>query len=191
MIERMNGKQQRALAVALLVLLVLALLAMTVTPVWSANASRQARLDQLQELLTRYESIAARDQSLVPQYTALRKTQMSSGNYLKSTTVAMAGAELQRRAKGIATAHQAQVVSTQILPASDEEGFTRIAIKVRLRGPLPSILNAFYAIETDSVFMFLDNVSMRDNAAGRRPVKTQIMPMDAEFDLIAYMPGAS
>lgn len=191
MITDLDAKQQRQLAIGILVLAVLILLSVTAGPVWYANSSRQAMLDEAHERLTRYEQIAARDKDLLPQYEALRQAQKSAGNQLRSDTSAVAGAELQRRVKDITTAHQAQIISTQILPAANEEGFVRIALRVRLRGVLPSILRSLYDIETNDVHMFLDNVSLRNNRTGTRQNKLWILPMEAEFDLIAYMPEES
>ena len=191
MIADLNAKQQRQLAIGLLVLAAIEFLGVTAGPVWYANASRQAALDQAQERLQRYEQIAARDTELLPQYEALRQVQKSAGNQLRSDTAAVAGAELQRRVKDITAVHQAQIVSTQILPVASEEGFVRIALRVRLRGVLPSILRSLYDIETNDVHMFLDNLSLRNNAAGLRQRQLLNRPMEAEFDLIAYMPEES
>jgi len=141
--------------------------------------------------LQRYEQIAARDRELLPQYEALRQAQKSAGNQLRSDTAAVAGAELQRRVKDITGRHSAQIISTQILPAAEEEGFVRIALRVRLRGALPDLLRSIYDIETNEVHMFLDNLSLRNNAAGLRQRQMLIRPMEAEFDLIAYMPEES
>ena len=99
--------------------------------------------------------------------------------------------ELQRLIKQITARHQAQIVSTQILPAAEEEGFVRIAIKVRVRGVLPSILKSVYDVETHDVHMFVDNLSIRNNAAASRSRQLAMLPMDADFDLIAYMPEES
>ena len=191
MIADLDAKQQRQLAIGLLVLAVIFFLGITAGPIWYANASRQAALDQAQERLQRYEQIAARDTELLPQYEALRQAQKSAGNQLRSDTAAVAGAELQRRVKDITAVHQAQIVSTQILPVANEEGFVRIALRVRLRGVLPSLLQSIYDIETNNVHMFLDNLSLRNNAAGLRQRQMVIRPMEAEFDLIAYMPEES
>jgi len=191
MIADLDAKQQRQLAIGLLVLAVIVFLGVTAGPVWYANASRQAVLDQAQERLQRYEQIAARDTELLPQYEALRQAQKSAGNQLRSDTAAVAGAELQRRVKDITAVHQAQIVSTQILPVASEEGFVRIALRVRLRGVLPSLLRSIYDIETNNVHMFLDNLSLRNNSASLRQRQQQIRPMEAEFDLIAYMPEES
>lgn len=191
MIDNLDATLQRRLAVGILAAVVVAVLGVTVLPIWSANAARQQTLDDLNERLNRYERIAARDQALLPRYEALRVAQMASGNYLKSGTVAVAGAELQRRITDIAGTNQALILSTQILPAENETGFVRITIQVRLRGPLPAILQSLYDIETDDVFMFLDNLSMYDRMAGRSTAQNGVRPMEAEFDLIAYMPDVS
>jgi general secretion pathway protein M len=191
MIADLDAKQQRQLAIGLLVLAMIVFLGVTAGPVWYANASRQAALDQAQERLQRYEKIAARDTELLPQYEALRQVQKSAGNQLRSDTAAVAGAELQRRVKDITAVHEAQIISTQILPVASEEGFVRIALRVRLRGVLPSLLRSIYDIETNNVHMFLDNLSLRNNATNLRQRQALIRPMEAEFDLIAYMPEES
>lgn len=191
MIANLDKRQQRQLALGILVAVAVALLSITALPIWAANASRQATLAQGIERLQRYEQIAARDKELLPQYEAMIRNQKSAGNHLRSDTPAVAGAELQRLVKSIASRNKAQIVSTQILPASEEQGFVRVALTVRLRGTLPAVLQSFHDIESNDVYMFLDNVSLRDNVVGRSQFKVQVRPIDAEFDLIAYMPEAS
>jgi general secretion pathway protein M len=188
---RLDKKRGRALAVAILIAIVAVILALTAGPVWMANASRQAALDQAHERLQRYRQIAARDAELLPQYETLAQNQKTSGKHLRSDTVAVAGAELQRRVSSITSANQAQVTSTQILPPSEEQGFVRITLRVRLRGTLPAILQSLYDIETHDVYMFVDNVGLADNLLGRNRAPEAIRPMDAQFDLVAYMPEES
>ena len=191
MIERLDRKQQRQLAVGLLGGLVIAVLMMTVGPVWFANASRQATLDDAHERLQRYQQISARDRELLPQYQALLRKQRSAGNHLRSETSAVAGAELQRLVKTITAGNQARILSTQLLPVSEEQGLLRVALKVRLSGNLPAILESLYDIETDDVYMFVDDLSLRDSMSGRPQHRGQLRPMDAEFELVAYMPESS
>ena len=189
MIDKLDRKRQRQLAIGILGGLVIAILMIPALPVWFANASRQAAMDQAHEHLQRYQQIAARDQELLPQYEALLRKQRSAGNHLRSETSAVAGAELQRLVKTITGRNQAQILSTQLLPVSEEQGFLRVALKVRLRGNIQSILQSLYDIETDDVYMFVDDLALRDNMVGR--TKAQVRPMDAEFELVAYMPEAS
>lgn len=189
MIEKLDRKRQKQLAVGLLAGLVVTFALLTAGPVWMANASRQASLDEAHERLQRYEQITARDRELLPQYQALLQKQRSAGKHLRSETSAVAGAELQRLVKAITAGNQAQILSTQLLPVTEEQGFLRVALKVRLRGNLQAILQSLYDIETGDVFMFVDDVALRDNMIGRS--KAQVRPMDAEFELVAYMPEAS
>jgi general secretion pathway protein M len=191
MIEKLGRKQQKQLAVGILAGLAIAVFAITAGPIWIANASRQATLDEAQERLQRYQHIRERDQALLPQYQALLQKQRSSGNHLRSETSAVAGAELQRIVKAVTASNRAQILSTQLLPVSDEQGFLRVALKVRLRGDLPAILQSLYDVETNDVYMFVDNLHLIDNMAGRGMPQGQLRPMDAEFELVAYMPEAS
>jgi general secretion pathway protein M len=189
MIEKLDNKQQRQLAIGLLMAATIAVLAITAGPVWVANASRQATLNDAHERLQRYQQISARDQELLPQYEAQLRTQRAAGNHLRSETSAVAGAELQRLVKDITGKSKAQILSTQLLPVSEEQGFLRVALKVRLRGELQAILQSLYDIETDDVHMFVDGLSLRDNMVGR--TNSTYRPMEAEFELVAYMPEAS
>ena len=125
MMDRLDEQRQRQVAIGILVLAVVLLLAATVLPVWVANASRQAEIDDASERLQRYQLIAARDSDLLPQYESMLRRQRASGKHLRSETVALAGAELQRRVTSISSENGARVMSTQILPTSSEEGFLR------------------------------------------------------------------
>ena len=189
MIDKLDRKQQRRLAIGILAGLVAAFLMLTAGRVWYANASRQATLDDANERLHRYQQISARDLELLPQYQAMLRKQRSAGNHLRSETSAVAGAELQRLVKTITGNNQAQILSTQLLPVSAEQGFLRVALKVTLRGDLEAILQSLYDIETNDVHMFIDDVQLRDNMIGRS--RPQIRAMDAAFELVAYMPEAS
>lgn len=191
MTEQTDKPRQRRRAVAILVAMIAAILALTAAPAWMANASRQAALDEAHERLQRYRQIASRDAELLPQYESLVQAQKSTGKHLRSDTVAVAGAEMQRRVTAITTANGAQVTSTQILPPGEEKGFVRITLRVRLRGTLPSILQTLYAVETDDVYMFVDEVGLTDNLIGRSRAQNTVRQMSAEFDLVAYMPEAS
>ena len=187
----LDKSRQRQLAIGILLVFVVASFSIIALPIWAANASRNATLAEGIERLQRYEQIAARDEELLPQYEAMIRRQKSAGNHLRSDTPAVAGAELQRLVKTITSGNKAQIMSTQILPVAEEQGFVRVALTVRLRGTLPAVLQSFHDIETNDVYMFLDNVSLRDNMVGRSQFKVQLRPIDAEFDLIAYMPETS
>jgi hypothetical protein len=190
-IKQLNNTQRQRLAIAMLLAVLGIIASFTVVPIWLANAAYEADIDQLNRRLQTYYRVTIRDSKLLPQFEQLKRSQLTDGHYLRSETAAVAGAELQRMAKEIAAGNQSQIISTQILPASRAQGFVQITLKVRLRGTLDGVLRSFYDMETNDVFLFLDNISMRDSTPARRPRQIAVRRMDADFDLVAYMPDIS
>ena len=192
MIEKLNPRQRRLLALAILVLALGAVFSLSVLPVLLANQHYRNSIDGLESRLKQLQRAAAIGDSLQPQYEQLKRWQTSDAQYLKSNSAALAAAELQRLVKRILVAKNAEVVSTQILTTRQEEGFDRVSLKVRIRGELQNIVQAFYAIETGEPFVFLDNVSVR--ASRGRRVRGQVatlQTLDIDMELIGYMPHSS
>jgi len=189
MTEYLAKLNQQYLAVGILVALIGGLVFTAVWPVWSANTSYQDRIDTVAAQLGRLRGNAVADEKLRPRLEQLRQSQLSDGHYLKSGTEAVAAAELQRMVKSIAGNNATALLSTQILPASAEEDFVRVALKVRIRGPLTGIVGSIHQIESYPTFLFLDNVSIRHSARRRTIMQGVSDQFDGEFDLIGYMPG--
>ena len=187
MFERLSEGQQRQLAVALLASLVIAVIGLTVLPVVLANLRYQSEVERLHAQLVRLQDIAEHDDDLRRQYGELRRAQSSRGYFLKGDSEAVASADLQRIIKSIAAAHGTQLLSTQILPAGNENELTRISLRVRVQGPLTGVVESLYALESNSVLLFLDNLSLR-TAESRRILKPgSDHRFEAQFDLVAYM----
>ena len=189
MIEQLSKERQRQLAVAILAAVVATILLVTVLPIWSANASQRTRIEDIQGQLRELGAELAADAKLRPRFEQLRKSQLSAGHYLKSSTDAVAAAELQRIVKQFTGGSGQMILSTQILPPSQEKDFVRVALKVRMRGALSAIVKSFFDIETNDTFLFIDNVSIRES--GRRTLNRNRSnkQFDVDFDLIGYMPG--
>jgi len=188
MIGQLTRHQERKLAVGILGVVVVLLLVLVIVPVWSANASYASQIDQLQTRLQTLRSGAAADAALRPRYEQLVRSHAAAGHHLKSDTEAVAAAELQRIVKTITGNNATQILTTQILPTADEQGFIRVALKVRMRGPLEGIVQSIYDIEASQTFLFLDKLSLRDGARRRIRGTAEVNQFDADLDLIAYMP---
>ena len=189
MIEKLNPRQRRLLALAILVLALGAVFSLSVLPVLLSNQHYRNSIDGLESRLQQLQRTAAIGDSLQPQYEQLKRWQTTGAQYLKSNSAALAAAELQRLVKRIVVAKNAEVVSTQILTTRQEEGFDRVSLKVRIRGELQNVVQAFYVIETGEPFVFLDNVSVR--ASRGRRVRGQVaalQTLDIDMELIGYMP---
>ena len=192
MIEKLNPRQRRLLALAILVLALGAVFSLSVLPVLLANQHYRDTIDGLESRLQQLQRAAAIGDSLQPQYEQLKRWQTSDAHYLKSNSAALAAAELQRLVKRVIVSKNAEVVSTQILTTRQEEGFDRVALKVRIRGELENIVQAFHVLETGEPFVFLDNVSVRASRGRRlRGQAPTLQTMDIDMELIAYMPHSS
>jgi general secretion pathway protein M len=191
-IEKLNPRQRRLLALAILVLALGAVFSLSVLPVLLANQHYRDTIDGLESRLQQLQRAAAIGDSLQPQYEQLKRWQTSDAHYLKSNSAALAAAELQRLVKRVIVSKNAEVVSTQILTTQQEEGFDRVSLKVRIRGELENIVQAFHVLETGEPFVFLDNVSVRASRGRRlRGQAPTLQTMDIDMELIAYMPHSS
>jgi general secretion pathway protein M len=187
-IEKLNPRQRRLLALGILVLALGAVFGVTVLPVLLANQHYQDTITAQKSRLQQLQRAATIGDALKPQYEQLKRWQTTDAQYLKSNSAALAAAELQRLVKRIVVAKNAEVVSTQILTTRQEEGFDSVALKVRIRGGLENIVQAFHVIETGDPFVFLDNVSVRAGRGRRvRGKVAALQTLDIDMELIGYM----
>ena len=192
MIEKLDRRQRRLLALAILLLALALVFSITVLPVLLANQHYRDTIAGLEGRLQQLQRAAAIGDTLQPQYEQLKRWKTSDAQYLKSNSAALAAAELQRLVKRIIVSKNAEVVSTQILTTRQEEGFDRVALKVRIRGELENIIQAFYVIETGEPFVFMDNVSVRASRGRRiRGQAPTLQTLDIDMELIGYMPHSS
>ncbi len=187
MVNSLSKTQQRLLAIAILIAVVVSLLTVTLVPIWSINSAYAERLGQQQQLLWRLERLAAQHDSLRARHQALKQSRTGNGQTLVSDSPAMAAAELQRIVKTTAGKNTIQLMSTQILPSVDEKDFTKIALRVRIHGPLDGLVEAIYDLEAKSLFLFLDNLTVYPTATRRLRTNAVTRQFEASFDLVAYM----
>lgn len=189
MIYDLPEARQKQVAVGLFVIVVIAVLSVTVWPVWRTNAGYDAEITRLQTRLARLQASSQADEALRPELERLIATHSRTGHHLKSDTEAVAAAELQRIVANLAAENAVQLLSTQILPASEEGDFIRISLRVRARGTLEGLSQTLYDVEANQTFLFLDSVSIKAGARRRLQRSTTDNQFETDFDLSAYMPG--
>jgi len=191
----LSGWRSRALALTILLLLLAGLVAAVVLPVWSANRHFDTRIEQMESRLAILRRSASIGAELKAEYDRLQRSQASDVHYLKSRSDALGAAELQRILKRVATPKGAEIISTQILPSKQEEGVTRVTLRVRMRGSLETLVGVFYALETGNPYLFLNNVALRGRPLARRRVVgmargvKKLPTLDIDFELSGYMRG--
>jgi general secretion pathway protein M len=196
MIDALTQKQRQLLALAILALVVVMIFTLTVAPLWALNRHYQDTIDGLDNRLHILQRAASAGTGLRSQHEQLKRSLASNRHYLKTTSEALAAASLQGIVKRIAASNSMEVLSTQILPAGEQEGFKRVTLKVRMRGVLENTVKAFHALETGQPYLFLDNVSIRGHARrtgnfrkGKINYSTANynQMLNVDFDLIGYM----
>ena len=187
MMESLTQKQRQLLALAILALVAVMIFTLLVAPLWAVNRHYLDTIDGLDKRLQILQRTASEGSGLRSQHEQLKRSLASNRHYLKSASEALAAANLQGIIKRVAGSKNMEVLSTQILPASEEAGFTRVALKVRMRGNMDSMVKVFHALETGQPYLFLDNVSISSH--GRRIGKINVGQnlLNVDFELIGYM----
>ncbi len=188
MIHTLNKTQRRWLALAILLLFLGGILSVTALPVWLASRSNQNIIADMENRLDHMRRAATISTSLRPQYEQLSRWHGSNTQYLKSNSIELAAAELQRLVKRIAVANNTKILSTQILATGRNEENTRVVLKVRMNGELESIVRLFHALETGEPYLFLDNVTIKASGGRRsqRKVSTR-RNLDVDLELAGYL----
>jgi general secretion pathway protein M len=193
MMDSLTQKQRQSLALAILALVVVMIFTLAVAPLWAINQHYLDTIDDLDNRLQILQRAASAGSSLRSQHDQLKQSMANNRHYLKSTSEALAAANLQGIIKRITGSTGMEVLSTQILPASEEAGFTRVALKVRMRGGLDNTVKVFHALEAGQPYLFLDNVSILSQARrnyGKVQIKSKTSYgylLNVDFDLIGYM----
>jgi general secretion pathway protein M len=192
MMDSLTQKQRQLLALAILAAVVVLIFTLTVAPLWAINRHYLDTIDGLENRLEILQRTASAGSDLRSQHEKLKRSLASNRHYLKSTSEALAAANLQGIVNQIAGSSGMEVLSTQILPSSEEAGFTRVAVKVRMRGGLDNMVKLFHALETSQPYLLLDNISIRGysrriNIAKAKSKVSYGQMLNVDFDLTGYM----
>jgi general secretion pathway protein M len=187
---------RRALALLILAAAAGLVVGAPVAGVWYWHRHYDSQITDLEDRLNRLRRVAANSEQLQRRYEELKQQVATDVYFLRGPSEALASAELQGIAKQEVAASGGNILSTQILPTRQESGFTRVAIKVRMRGSLAGVVTAFYRFESGRPYLFLDAVSIRNWAGGRvripgQPLAAGQAPqeLDLDFELAGYVRG--
>jgi len=182
----------RLLALLLLLLAVAAVAGATLVPVWLLARGYDAEISLAERRLAAQRRLAAVGAGLEPEVEGLKRRGENDRRYLRSTSEALAGAELQGIVRRIVPPRGGEVLSTQLVGSQQEEGFTRATLKLKMRATLEQLVEIFYALETGTPYLFLDNVSVRARGGIRfygSGTRVPSEPLEVELELSGYMRG--
>ncbi|MES9927768.1 MAG: type II secretion system protein GspM, partial [Candidatus Thiodiazotropha sp. 6PDIVS] len=95
--------------------------------------------------------------------------------------------------KGVVSAAKGEILSTQIIGNDEEDGFRRVAIRVRMKSTLQDSVTIFHKLEGERPYLFVEEITIRSRPVARRrlPVNKTIQRalelLDIDFKLVGYM----
>jgi len=180
-----NKQESRLLAGMLLLLFVAAVIALVWIPVGLLHRHYDEALENMVDRLGRSRQIVATrgEVSL-----ALEQVQKRAGHqhFLMNTGPALAAAEIQGIAKSLIDAGGGRLISMQVAPYRDEDGYRRITVNVQFSSRMAGLRKILYAMETVRPYLLLDNVSIRSQSRGGRDASPGNPELVAQFDVSGY-----
>lgn len=182
----MNPKQSRQVAVGLLVAAIVAVIAAIAIPVWIVNRHYDAALDDATNKLDRYRRIATTRPEVARQLEAVRAKE-SRKFFLRSGATAMSAAEAQEALRAIIEANAGRLITMQAPTVRDEGRYRQISVNVQLTANIFALRKILHAIETNTPYLFVDNLMVRTQVPGNfRPGPGAEPDMYMTFDVSGY-----
>ena len=117
-----------------------------------------------EDRLARYQRLIATLPGLRAELEQVRSNEDVKAFYYDAATPQLAGAQLQRELQDMVKAAGARLISTQILPAKEDEQPPRVSIRTQIQGETDALLDVLYRVEHARPFLFVDQLSVRATA---------------------------
>lgn len=191
MLAQLDKKQQRWLALGLLIAVILFIIMILVVPLVSAGFEYNETKQDLAFRLKRFKGVIASKDKVFANAEKIKQQFAGQQYFSDRETVALASADLQKFIKTTISAAGGQLTSTQVLPSkTTEDDITRITVKVRMNGSIEDLRTVLYEIEMSKPLMIVEELDVRP-VRGRRNRKTRkIEPsnkMNVNFQVASFM----
>jgi hypothetical protein len=186
-IARLSPAQQRALAVALLVVAVLLALAIVLAPIVLLHRHYDDSIEVLTDRIDRYRRVAAQ----APEYRNALDTMIEKGGrrfFLKNTAPNLAGAELQEYVRAAIEGNGGRITTSQNQGPRDEGRFRQIVVTVQFFATTPALQKILLALEGQPPYLQVDSMSVRPLNAfrGFKPGPGQEPEVNVMLDVVGY-----
>jgi hypothetical protein len=153
-------KQSRTLAVALLVLAVLLGIALLLAPFLLLHRHYDVAIEALQDRLEVYRRVAAQTPELKRSLEALRAKD-GRRFFLRNTAPNLAGAELQDLVRAAIENNGGRITTIQTAQPREDGRFRQVGINVQLFATTPNLQKILYALETQTPYALIENITVR------------------------------
>jgi hypothetical protein len=182
----MNPAKSRQLALLLLVLAIVAVVCAVAVPVWLLNRHYDVALDDSLNRLERFRRIASTRPEVAKQLETLRAKE-SKKFFLRSGAASLSAAEMSEAVRGIVEAHGGRLITMQAPNSRDDGRYRQISVNVQLTANVFALRKILNAIETNTPYLFVDNLMVRSQVPGNfKPGPGAEPEMFVQFDVTGY-----
>lgn len=181
---------QRWLAVGLLIIVLLVVGMLLVAPVVSKGLALNEAKNTLVFRLQQYERILAKKDSVIAGIDNIKGQHDEQGYFNSQETDALASADMQNFIKKTIVDAGGQLSSTQAIPVSVKDGFSRITVRVRMTGNSEVLRAVLYKIETSTPLIIIDQIDIRPMRGKRNMTTHKIEPsndLNVNFQAVSFM----
>jgi len=182
--------QQRWIAVGLLITVVLVIILVIIVPVVSKEMELHEAKNNLVFRLQQYERILAKKDTVIASMANIKQQHEKQGYFNSQQTDALASAEMQEFIKKAIVEAGGQLSSTQALPVSNKDKFSRITVRVRMTGNSEVLRAVLYKIETSTPLIIIDQIDIRPMRGTRNRTTRQIESsneLNVNFQAVSFM----
>jgi len=186
-VAKLPPRQQRVLAVALLVVAIVGALVVLLLPVYLLHRHYDDAIASLGDRLDRYRRVAAQ----APEYRkALDAMRERNGRrfFLKNLAPNLAGAELQELVRAAVESNGGRITTSQNQAPKDEGRFKQIGVNVQFFATTPNLQRILHAIEVQQPYLIVENMTLRPLNAfrGFKPAPGQEPEINVQLDVAAF-----
>ena len=185
-----KAQMQRWLAVGLLVLVLLLISLITIVPLINMGLELNEEKESLLFRLQQYERILAKKDAVVASIDKIKEEHDQQGYFNSQETDALASAEMQNFIKKAIVDAGGELSSTQAIPVTVKDGFSRITVRVRMTGNSEVLRAVLYQIETSTPLIIIDQIDIRPIRGKRNPKTNKIEPsnsLNVNFQAVSFM----
>ncbi len=190
MVKTGSKQMQRWLAVGLLIAAILVVGLAVIVPVVNKGLELHEARNNLVFRLQQYERILAKKNAVIESMNAIKDQYQQRGLLNRQSTGALASAEVQEFIKKTIVEAGGQLSSTQALPLSTKDEFSRISVSVRMTGTSEVLRSVLYKLETSTPLIVIDQIEIRPMRGVRSKITRQIEPsneLNINFQAVSFM----
>jgi general secretion pathway protein M len=181
---------QRWLALGLFVTVMLLVVFIAIVPLVSTGMDYYEQKQELIFRLQRATKVVARKDSVAAENERIKQKYQGQNYFSTRDTVALASADLQKLIKTSISEAGGQLTSTQVLPSSSKDSFSRVTVKVRMTGDIEVLRTVLHQIESSVPMMIVDQLDIRPVRGKRNRRTRKIEPsnkLNINFQVAGFM----